>query len=100
MSIPAGQTFDAFWSLIDRSNPSKSSGIQFPFTVHIASSFAGCGMLNDGPSRWLLLSILGKQGCQNHLCCSSSLRLTEFGARKSSVLIHPKWTLSVLLSAR
>ncbi len=42
MSIPAGQTFDAFSSLIDPPNPSKTRASNLLLTVRNDGQHAGC----------------------------------------------------------
>jgi len=65
--------------LIDPSNPSKSSGIQSPCHCAHCPKFRAVACGTMGHHAGCCFQFRGKQGWLNHLCCSSSLRLTEFG---------------------
>src|SRR3981081_749782 len=97
MSIPAGATFDAFSSLIDPSNPSKSSGIQSPFhCAHCLKSRAvACGTMDHHAGCWFQFS--GEAGLTKSPVLFFLTQANRIRAGKSSVLIHQIWTLSVLL---
>src|SRR3982074_785586 len=79
MSFRAGPTLAAFNSLIDASNPLLRFGT--PLSSSLCSNClkfraVACGTM---PSLGCFCQFLGTQGCPNHLCGPSSLRLFEFG---------------------
>src|SRR6266851_10213442 len=98
MSIPAGPTFDAFSSLIDPSNPFKSSGIQSPFHCAQCLKFRAVACGKMGHHAGCCFQYRGEAGLTKSPVLFFLTQANRIRAGKSSVLIHRTLTLSVLLS--